>query len=274
MNIRIPLRLDIAGSFTDLPGYLNGGGHIVAPLDYYIHVRVGEVSDEPVVNGINSLVSHDFGLPEPDDLSIRCDLSHGGGLGTSSSTLVGIIAHYSQTYNQPMSHRDMVKMSIRITESQRGFCGRQDEISAVYGSTPLSIEYNGEFSVTPLIFPEQFKENIEQWFLYYIPRTVSGQAILDYETKLKADVEPLNTLRKLMLSNIASQNWNAFYINYRKHWLLVEVLSPLKINDAIRRLRSDFGCFIRPCGAGGGGYVLIHGDASGLEGAVPVKLRG
>jgi galactokinase/mevalonate kinase-like predicted kinase len=301
MKVKIPLRLDIAGSFTDLPSYIGDGGHITLPLDYYVTIEEDLEDDEsrlvmeytspsPFVEEINKLVVEHFNTRlhvgrqgvEMIPLTAKSDIKYGGGLGGSSSTMVGIIRYYNQKYNWGFNAREEAGIAINVTQAQRGFCGRQDEYNAALGC-PLYLRYHkGQTTVKTLFLSDDFKRKINSWSLYNMPREIDGQTIMEHEVNLKADVGPINRFTKGMYEAIANDDYETFRRTYGFHWQYVEKLNPLKVQSGLKDLRKLIpGVLIRHVGAGGGGYALIHGDVvehdcgtyRDREGIIPVKLK-
>lgn len=270
MEVKVPLRLDIAGSYTDLPQYRSGGAHVILPLDYYVRASEGIASDD-FVNGMSGRVARELGVCKLN-VQCTCDLVHGSGLGASSATTVALVRFYSKVYQLEMNDVLIVQTAIRIIE-QSAVVGRQDEYCAVFGK-PLYLQYKGAtVMVHELELPSAIKEEVEKWSLIYVPRTITGQAMLLYEVNKKYDSREIVRLTGEICYAIEGNDFPQFWSLYQEHWKIVEEQNPLKINEDIRQLRAQFpDLYIRPCGAGGGGYVLIHGNCV-LDNSVVHKVR-
>jgi len=351
MIIKVPLRLDIAGSYTDLPGYREKGGtHINAPLDYGVRIvstptteavlwstptrqdrgglrsrRDGEATKGAPLNAVvhkddgwvrcvrsttpstadifslsppiasqtpqsppkegqdefiekmNFQVAQILNVPRVELMS-TCDIEHGSGLGASSATVVGIVQYYSEVYHLQLKPEELALFACKAIE-QTGICGRQDEFSAAFGC-PVYLRYNKncvsheEITIVDTFeLPPEFRRNMETWKLLYRPRTISCQEMLDHEMKANFNIEPIVQGTILMYNAIVNADWSNFYQAYKAHWLFVEGQNPSKINADIREIRRRYeGIYIRPCGAGAGGYLLIHGDVQG-ENIIDLKLK-
>ena len=291
--MKTPLRLDIAGSYTDLPGYREKGGrHINLPLDYYIHVQTGN-NENAFVNQMNIHVSEILKV-SIQPLTAVCDLEHGSGLGASSATVVGIVKYYSEKYNLSLSPYEIALSACKAIGWEGGIVGRQDEYSAAF-ACPLYLLYLRYYKntlkrpvvralsadatvvdttvVKPFELPTEFRQNIAKWKLLYIPRTIPCQEMLDYEMNANFNIEPIVQHTVLMYNAVVNADWSNFYQAYKAHWLFVEGQNPSKINADIREIRRRYeGIYIRPCGAGAGGYLLIHGDVQG-ENIIDLKLK-
>ena len=316
--IKVPLRLDIAGSYTDLPGYREKGGmHIATPLDYTVMIyaisntRHHLLPVDDFFDEMNHRVAWLLGN-HPMNLNSLCSLEQGAGLGGSSATVVGLVQWYTQaqmgiTPHKPVKPpptpprggkegvgeltspsplikggrgvvRAVVNSPLKIAQlacqviEQKGICGRQDEFCAIY-ARPVYLYYNNnETEVQTFEWPEEFRRNIEGWNLLYIPRTTSCQEMLEYEMNANLDIEPIVYFTKLMFKAIQQADWDEFWKWYMAHWKFIEEQNPHKINDEIRELRKQYaGIYIRPCGAGAGGYLLIHGNIEG-ENTIPVRI--
>lgn len=280
MKIKVPLRLDIAGSYSDLPGYREKGGmHIATPLDYAVQLSLHPCITHLLhpfdgnffVSEMNSRVAWWFRNNYPQPVIAYYDLQHGAGLGGSSATVVGLVKWYAQFSGRLMTPHQVAECACQVTE-QTSICGRQDEFCSAFAS-PLYLYYNNqETQVMTFEWPEEFRRNIEGWNLLYIPRTISCQEMLEYEMNANLDMEPIVYFTKLMYKAIQKADWDEFWKWYVAHWKFVEEQNPRKINDEIRELRKKYnGIYIRPCGAGAGGYLLIHGNIEG-ENTIQVKL--
>lgn len=257
MEVKVPLRLDIAGSYTDLPQYRKDGAHVVLPLDYYVRAS-GGMTHDVFVNKMSDRVARELGVRKLD-VQCVCELVHGSGLGASSATTVALIRFYSEFYHLEI-HDTLVQIAIRII-ARMGVVGRQDEYCATFGK-PLYLQYKGAaVTVHELELPPAIKEEVEKWHLVYVPRTVTGQAMLRYEVDQKFDSREIVRLTGEICYAIEGNDFPQFWSLYLDHWKIVEEQNPLKINEDILQLRTQFpDLYIRPCGAGGGGYVLIHGN--------------
>ena len=279
MIIKVPLRLDIAGSYSDLPGYREKGGmHIAAPLDYAVRLyatstRCSRHHLLPVDNffdEMNHRVAWLLGN-HPMNLSSRCSLEHGAGLGGSSAVVVGLVQWYAQAKMGIILPLKIAQLACQVIE-QTSICGRQDEFCAAYARPVYLYYHNNETEVQTFEWPEEFRRNIEGWNLLYIPRTTSCQEMLEYEMNANLDIEPIIYFTRLMYKAILDADWNEFWKWYVAHWKFVEEQNPRKINNALRELRKQYaGVYIRPCGAGAGGYLLVHGETKGV-GGFKVKL--
>ena len=282
MTIKVPLRLDIAGSYTDLPGYREKGGtHINVPLDYGVRIfhRDGDVKElkDEFIDNMNFQVAQILNVPRVE-LTSTCDIEHGSGLGASSATVVGIVQYYSEVYHLQLKPEELALFACKAIE-QTGICGRQDEFSAAFGC-PVYLRYNKncvsheEITIVDTFeLPPEFRRNMETWKLLYRPRTISCQEMLDHEMKANFNIEPIVQHTVLMYNAVVNADWDNFYQAYKAHWLFVEGQNPSKINADIREIRRRYeGIYIRPCGAGAGGYLLIHGDVQG-ENIIDLKLK-
>lgn len=278
MKINVPLRLDISGSYTDLPGYREKGGmHIATPLDYYVHIYSPDTGEKiyEFEEALNYRVTEILRAIAPyrssKHLTSRCDLKYGSGLGVSSAIVVGYIQWYMQFSESFLQPEEVARYCCRVIE-QTSICGRQDEFCAAF-ARPIYLYYNNKATEAQTFeWPAEFRRNIETWNLLYIPRTISCQEMLEYEMNANLDIEPIVYFTKLMFKAIQQADWNEFWKWYVAHWKFVEEQNPRKINDEIRELRKQYaGIYIRPCGAGAGGYLLVHGEITGVEESEPLS---
>lgn len=270
--MNIPLRLDIAGSFTDLPVYREkGGAHVTFPLDYHIRIIKSSQGSSDYINEINCAVSEKLNVTKMG-LDFLCDLQHGAGLGVSSATIVAIIKFYIEHYAINLSPNAVAATTVAITEATGVVCGRQDEYSAAFGM-PLYLQYWGNHLTSRVIkISKDFRSEIEKWCLVYRTRSMSCQDMLKHEIKMNYSTKEIVKLTSEIYNAIGNDDFERFLTAYLEHWNLVEKLNIYKINNDIRELRKQFpNTFIRPCGAGAGGYILIHDDVC-IDESIKVKL--
>ena len=174
IRARVPLRLDLAGSGTDLSPYcdIHGGAVLNTTIDRYAYAFI-----EPVDDGQVHFISPDLGLAEtvaPDIAALRSvalplhagvahrmaadhgagrvpamrvtcyvDAPPGSGLGSSSALVVALVTAFAALYDAPLGPYDVAHLAYEIERLDlRRPGGRQDQYAATFGGTNY-IEFQG-----------------------------------------------------------------------------------------------------------------------------------
>jgi D-glycero-alpha-D-manno-heptose-7-phosphate kinase len=168
-----PVRLDLAGGWTDVPPYSTSTGGVVvtAAVELFAHA---EVSPRP--RGYR-LVAQDLGLeleaahpaelagsdmpllraglrmlpPGPCSLVTRADAPPGSGLGSSGAMDVALVAALSAARGESPDVRTLADLACRLEGVEAGIPGgRQDQFAAAYGGF-LRLEFHDpDATVQPL----------------------------------------------------------------------------------------------------------------------------
>jgi D-glycero-alpha-D-manno-heptose-7-phosphate kinase len=174
IRARVPLRLDLAGSGTDLSPYcdIHGGAVLNTTIDRYAYAFI-----EPADDGQVHFIAPDLGLAEavgpeiaalhstalplhagvarrmvaehgggrvpPMRVTCYVDAPPGSGLGSSSALVVALVTAFAALYDAPLGPYDVARLAYEIERLDlRLPGGRQDQYAATFGGTNY-IEFQG-----------------------------------------------------------------------------------------------------------------------------------
>ncbi len=160
-----PVRLDLAGGWTDVPPYSarEGGVVVSAAIQLYAHaeVRPGgssyrlvsedlgqeiEVPDASMLPSRGSLPLLAAGLRMlpvgPCTLITRSDAPHGSGLGSSGALDVALVTALSRVRGEHPDRRRIAELACHLEAAEAGISGgRQDQFAAAFGGF-LRLEFH------------------------------------------------------------------------------------------------------------------------------------
>ena len=159
-----PVRLDLAGGWTDVPPYSTrvGGVVVTASVELYAHAEVTprdrgyrlvaqdlgaevELADSADLAGDDGMPLLRAGLrllpPGPCILTTRADAPPGGGLGSSGAMDVALVAALSAARGESPDTRTIADLACRLEGVEAGIPGgRQDQFAAAFGGF-LRVEF-------------------------------------------------------------------------------------------------------------------------------------
>jgi D-glycero-alpha-D-manno-heptose-7-phosphate kinase len=168
-----PVRLDLAGGWTDVPPYSarTGGVVVSAAVELFAHAEVSprprgyrlvaqdlgqEVElDHPAALAGDDMLLLRAGLqmlpPGPCTLVTRADAPPGSGLGSSGAMDVALVAALSAVRGESPDVRTLADLACRLEGVEAGIPGgRQDQFTAAYGGF-LRLEFHDpDATVEPL----------------------------------------------------------------------------------------------------------------------------
>jgi D-glycero-alpha-D-manno-heptose-7-phosphate kinase len=266
-STRAPLRIDLAGGWTDVPAFADQDGG-----------RVVNVTIDKFVRGT---------LSDDGSIAFEHDVK-AGGLGSSACEHV-----LAEALRNPEADLDEIAEAAFAAESAEGVIGgRQDQYAACYGglnsmtfsrATPSS----GPVRIERLTMPEAHLEALQKRLVLIdsgIAR-LSGEiheavwaAYARHDNEVTGALIALQQLGKAMRDAIAGSAFGGIRQVLNENWLQPKRLHPSVRNDALDSL---FELAMRKgasagkaCGAGGGGAVVFYAssDADGV--ALRQTLRG
>lgn len=199
-----PLRLDLAGGWTDVPPFSQREGGVVvnAAIALYAHVelRIGGELIRLVAEDLNQTVEmvnsgglvadgrlplHKAGLRMfpvsfPCTLATRCDAPAGSGLGSSGALDVALVAALSAARLERPDRRDIAQHAWQLEAVEAGVPGgKQDQFAAALGGAQRLTFRDPDVGVEPLTLDPAFAAALErQIVLCYTGRSrVSGDTI-------------------------------------------------------------------------------------------------
>jgi D-glycero-alpha-D-manno-heptose-7-phosphate kinase len=181
-----PVRLDLAGGWTDVPPYSAREGGVVVSAAIALYARA-EV--EPRAAGYH-LVSEDLGtelelpdraalgtavplpllraglrmLPSPPcTLATRSDAPPGSGLGSSGALDVALVAALAAARGESPSVREIADLACRLEAVEAGIAGgRQDQFTAAFGGVLRLGFRDPDATVDPIVTEPAFLAELER----------------------------------------------------------------------------------------------------------------
>ena len=159
-----PVRLDLAGGWTDVPPYSTrtGGVVVTAAVELFAHAEVSarprgyrlvaqDLGQEVELDHPADLAGDDMLLlraglqmlpPGPCSLITRADAPPGSGLGSSGAMDVALVAALSSSRGESPDLRTLADLACRLEGVEAGIPGgRQDQFTATYGGF-LRLEFH------------------------------------------------------------------------------------------------------------------------------------
>lgn len=186
-NAEAPVRLDLAGGWTDVPPFSTREGGVVVSVAIQLYARA---SVEPIARGFR-LCSEDLGdaldLPAADPpaldgrldllkaalrvvppggpvaLITRCDAPMGSGLGSSGALDVAMVAALAAATGAALPPREIAERACRLEQIEACVAGgRQDQFGAAFGGCNLFRFRDPDVLVEPVLLGPGMAEALEQ----------------------------------------------------------------------------------------------------------------
>jgi len=290
-----PTRVDLAGGTLDCwPLYLFLANPVTinVAIDVFTHCELTPRSDQTIILNSKDLNREarfadlkafladqdpDFALfrsiinyfkPEMGfELRTRSESPVGGGLGGSSSLCISILKAFTKWLERPMSSADLVRLASHL-EAQVLVkpTGTQDYFPPLFGGMCF-IEYTAagpQAEVQPI--PEDVFQ--DRFLLVYTGKShhsgINNWSViknyLDGDPNTQACLQELARVSKKMELAIREKRWSdlpeIFSDEYSARTRLCEGFSSPEIRQ-LEKLARDEQAWLKICGAGGGGCVMI-----------------
>ncbi|MDP9236275.1 MAG: GHMP kinase [Chloroflexota bacterium] len=268
---RAPLRIDLAGGWTDVPAFADaeGGAVVNVTIDKYVRASLDgdAVRFEHAVRGLHGDASP-------------------GGLGSSACEHV-----LAAALRQPDADLDDIAEAAFAAEVADGVAGgRQDQYAACYGGLNFmtftrASAPGGPVRIERLVMEESHAAALEKRLVLVdsgVAR-LSGEihagvwaAFARHDNEVTGALLALQHDGKAMRDAIAGSDFGGIRHVLNENWLQQKRLHPAMTNEAIESIfelamRSGASAG-KACGAGGGGalvfYASSEGDAVGLRRAL------
>jgi D-glycero-alpha-D-manno-heptose-7-phosphate kinase len=256
LECRVPLRIDLAGGWSDIPPFARreGGAVLNAAITQYVTGEVQRGSD---------------GNQESLRISYGLDLPAGGGLGSSAALSVAWLALVHANMGQQIDRHALADEACNLGALLGILGGKQDEYAAALGGVNL-MRFGAEVAVEGLPLTPQVRAELEaRLILCY-----SGQARLSgdihdrvwgaYERGDGAVARHLRELRDIALAmreTLVEGDFAATAALLNRNWTAQKRLHPSLTNATVDALfdvalaaGADGG---KACGAGGGGCLVF-----------------
>ena len=293
---RAPVRMDLAGGWTDVPPYSaeQGGAVVNAALTRYAYATL-----RPLPPGRFELVSADYDLYfEAEDIrdleydgnidlvkaairrrgietgahiTTRSEAPPGSGTGSSAAmgvALVGVLDYIAGGSMEPSEIAEMAHL-LEAEELHIGG-GRQDQYAAAYGGLNFMRFADGVVEVEPISVCEDFVREMEKHLLliYTGNSRLSGN-IIDRvmgaysagEAKVTEALGNLRTAASEMKAAIEAQDLRrmgeVMNFNWENQKRLYDEMTTLKTEALIAAMREVGILGVKASGAGGGGCIIV-----------------
>jgi D-glycero-alpha-D-manno-heptose-7-phosphate kinase len=233
IRARVPLRLDLAGSGTDLSPYCVefGGAVLNTTIDRYAYAFI-----EPAADGLVHFVAPDLGIfehhvpdlatldgsrlplhagvlrrmatmygngvPAPMRITSYVDAASGSGLGSSSALVVALVSAFAALHSAPLGPYDVAHLAFEIERVDLLIAGgKQDQYAGTFGGTNY-IEFHADdrVIVNPLRIPPAVLNELET-SLVVCPTGISSRSeaiIVEQQQRMaEAAADALHGLHQL-----------------------------------------------------------------------------
>jgi len=307
-----PLRLDLAGGWTDVPPFSQREGGVVVnaaiALHAHVDLRIGGELIRLVAEDLNQTVEmansgglvadgrlplHKAGLRMfpvafPCTLSTRCDAPAGSGLGSSGALDVALVAALSAARLERPDRRDIAQHAWQLEAVEAGVPGgKQDQFAAALGGVQRLSFRDPDVGVEPLTLDPAFAGALErQMVLCYTGRSrVSGDTIARVQAAYaRADAGVTGALRALkdvaerMAEALRAADLAQVGALLAENWRHQRALDPAMSTPEMARLETALAAAGalggKAAGAGAGGCMFfLMADDSG-RGAAAARAAG
>ncbi|HEU4648096.1 MAG TPA: hypothetical protein VFS33_03480 [Gemmatimonadales bacterium] len=302
-----PVRLDLAGGWTDVPPFSTREGGAVVNVAIRLFARA---SAEPIARGFR-LCSEDLGdaldLPTADPpaldgrldllkaalrivppggpvaLITRCDAPMGSGLGSSGALDVAMVAALAAATGTALSPREIAERACRLERVEACVAGgRQDQCAAAFGGCNLFRFRDPDLLVEPVTLGPGVAETLEQRLVlcYTGASRFSGATITRvmnaYERGDGAVVGALRRLAELadeMADALAAGDLITIGRHMAENWQLQQALDAGMCTPEMARLEAAamaagaLGGKAAGSGAGGCMFFLAGDDVESVRSA-------
>lgn len=256
LECRAPLRIDLAGGWSDIPPFARreGGAVLNVAISRYV---VGEVRHDAGDSGDSLRISYGLDLPS------------GAGLGSSAALSVAWLALVHANMGHQPDQQTLAREACELASLLGLLGGKQDEYAAALGGVHL-MRFGADVAIEPLQLEMETRRELEQRLVL----CYSGQARLSgdihdrvwgaYERGDAGVGHTLGDLRDVALAMaeaLTRGDFEAVAEQMRRNWAAQQRLHPSITNDHVDRLMRIAGEAGaqggKACGAGGGGCLVF-----------------
>ena len=250
ITVRVPVRIDLAGGWTDVPAYC--------------HEYCGEV----VNFAINRYITAEMHIDDERRISVKysSDVPIGSGLGTSGAMNVAFLSAIAGEGKTP---DEIAELAFQFEALLGNTGGRQDQWASAYGGFQ-HLQFNGDTVTARQLHPSQeFVQELEQSLLLFDSGIthVSGELhdsiwerYAEGDTDVREGLHRIRAMAQEMLEAVESENIPNIGIGMFRATKGVDLLD-IAIGAPFRRiLRPLWGSQIfgwKAMGAGAGGVVGV-----------------
>jgi D-glycero-alpha-D-manno-heptose-7-phosphate kinase len=289
-----PVRLDLAGGWTDVPPYSarEGGVVVAAAVQLYAHAEVrprehgylltSKDLDQALHYRGPDALAGEGPLPllraglrllraAPCALSTRSDAPHGSGLGSSGAMDVALVAALAAAGGRELSIRETADLACRLEGEEAGIPGgRQDQFAAAFGGFLHLTFRDPDARVEPIALDPEFAAELERRMLlcYTGASRFSGdtigrvmQAYERGEPKIAGALDGLRRTAEAMGEALTACDFGRVGALLSENWRLQQQLDPGMSTPEMRRLEGamrEAGCVGgKAAGSGAGGSMFF-----------------
>jgi len=295
-QIRVPLRIPLAGGGTDLPSWYekHGSFFLSAAINKYIYITgsmrefdekywlsyskvevvdsISEIKHDLYRKAIENFVS-DF---DNENLGMEIhsisEVPGNSGLGSSGAFTVGVLSLLNSLKNKDLTKKEIAELAckIEINELNKS-SGKQDQYIATYGGIrSFKINQNGDVDVINLnITDADQKRMVNNLFIYYSGiRRDSDLVLQDQAKKIVSNIKIQDCMHEIQeiayqsRESIESGDLDKYGLLLDKHWKIKKRISNKMSDDLIDDIYNHaiksgaLGGKIM--GAGGGGFFIFY----------------
>lgn len=298
---RAPVRIDLAGGWTDVPPFAEREGGAVVSIAIgrytYASLRTGGstirlrsddydmVVEAPDVGALRydgqldllKAALRRMNIDIPLELITRADVPPGSGLGTSAATGVAIAGALDALRGGERSRAALAALATSLEIDELGIKGGvQDQLAAAFGGVGFWTFGAGEPRHSPLALSPGMEAELEKRLVlcYSGVGRVSGNIIQRVQERYEA-ADPITTAALRGLRAIATRLRDALLDGQidevgpllRENWDAQRALHPSVTNAEVERLcevAARHGALGgKACGAGGGGCIVFLASPDG-----------
>ena len=296
MRARAPVRIDLAGGWSDVPPFsAEAGGAVVnvaisryayatlignhtsefvlesGDYDQYIHARdIRELEYDGSLDLLKAAVRR-MNVQFGGHLITRSEAPPGSGTGSSASMGVALVGLLDAILDRGMSRMEVASMANLLETDELGIDGgKQDQYAAACGGVSSMIFEDPDVEVEPLEPSRDFLLELEKSMLlvYTGKSRLSGDIISTvmgaYQRNEEEMTEPLMNLRQAgydmrdaILDEDIQRVGEVLNFNWENQKRLYEEMTTAKI-EALFSIAANGGILGgKACGAGGGGCIVL-----------------
>lgn len=253
---RVPLRIDLAGGWSDIPPFARreGGAVLNVAIAHYV---TGEIERDERADGGGLRISYGLDLPA------------GGGLGSSAALSVAWLALVRANMGRPLDRVELARDACELGALLGILGGKQDEYAAALGGVNL-MRFDDAVRVETLDLPAGVRADLESGLVlcYSGHPRLSGDihdrvwgAYERGEERVAVHLRELRDVALAMRDELLRGDLDAVAALMNRNWQAQKSLHPSITNQDVERLwrvALAAGALAgKACGAGGGGCLVF-----------------
>jgi len=297
LRSRAPIRIDLAGGWTDVPPFsTREGGAVVnaainrytyatlipheqesirivsADFDRYLEVRsFRELEYDGNLDLIKAAIQR-LGVHQGMELFVRCDAPPGSGTGSSASISVALIGLLNRLQQEKLSSHEVARLAYQLEQEELNIAGgKQDQYGSALGGFNFMEFMDPVVSVSQLRLADSTVNELEKRLVlcYTGKSRLSGNLIstvmgayLEGRPRTVAALRNLRRLARELKTILLTGDLDAFGEVLLENWLSQRELDPSisngTIDDLFEVAMRSGAIGGKALGAGGGGCLLFY----------------